>query len=122
MKKIAAEEIVGVRFCPDAMEVLEPERFHHVQYYLDEGYKSQDFVDHTTVYRKACIMIEVDGVGTFNATSKLAPWYGFKHPTKEIADQVAKEIDAGILLVAMGEDESEISFERHSLHHGEIAV
>ena len=40
----------------------------------------------------------------------------------EIADQVAKEIDAGILLVAMGEDESEISFERHSLHHGEIAV
>lgn len=122
MKKFAAEEVVCVKFYPDAMEVLEPDRLHQLPYYEEEGYKSQDFIDHTTVYRRACIRIEIEGVGIIDATQELAPWYGYKHPTKEIADQVAEEIDAGVLdVVSYDEDGLDIKFERHSLHK-EVAV
>lgn len=123
MKKFAAEQVVCVKFYPDAMEVLEPERFHQVPYYEDEGYKSCDFKDHVTVYRRACIKVEVEGVGVIDATLKLSSWYGYKHPTKEIADLVADEIDRGVLEVcSYDEDGLDINFERHSLHRGEIAV
>ncbi len=122
MKKFAAEEVY-VSFYPDAMEVLEPERYNQVPYYLEEGYKSQEFVDHITVYRRAGITVEVQDVGRIDATLKLSSWYGYKHPTKEIADQVASEIDDGILeVVAYDDDGLEINFERHSLHKAEAAV
>ncbi len=122
MKKFSPEVVITT-FRPEDSEVLDPDRLYLIPHYIDNGYEEQPSTDYTTVYRPASIMIEVDRIGVVDATKKLAPWYGFKKPTEEIASLVSQEIENGILeVVSLDEYGLEIDFRRHSLHKEDVAV
>jgi len=121
MKRTIAPETVVVNFKPYAEVDLTPERLYRLQYYLDEGYKSEDYGSYTRVFRKPYIEFCVDGIVVANATHKLFPWYGVKNATEQLAEQVASELASGILeMFYDGDDLQKIDFERHSLQKAAV--
>ena len=124
MKTVIAPETIEVTFKPYDEADLTPDRLYQLQYFLDEGYQSEDYGKYTRVFRKPYIEVLVDGVEIVNATHKILPWYGSsKNATEEIATQVAKDIEEGVLEVFYdGDDVQNADFARHSLHKEEVAV